>query len=435
VTAKDHSTSDRPQKSKEHNIATPDASNTKASEHSAATPLEDEAPMLERARTHWQLGEWSALASLADRPLEQHSDRAKLALLAAVALAQTGDTLGSRRLARQAQDWDCDRRLFAQVLIGGVYNSLARAASLLGDEACATDHFESSIALVNPRASIDTLARARNINEKVRLGQLPSAAHLIQQEFAELQERRVLSKTQVEIFKAQIEMMNQELGLMQKRAQLDVTGDTTQLENRAASQLGQDLWVLERTGQKRGGFFVEFGATDGIRFSNTWMLERDFGWLGICAEPNPQYFVRLCENRRCTVAPDCILGETGRKVEFILADEFGAVSDFACADVHAGRRLAYRAEGHWLILESISLNDFLEKYSAPRHIDYLSIDTEGSEYDILSRFPFDRWDVQLVTVEHNFTPDRERIRELMSRNGYQVIGQKWDDWFFKGDVG
>ena len=51
-------------------------------------------------------------------------------------------------------------------------------------------------------------------------------------------------------------------------------------------------------------------------------------------------------------------------------------------------------------------------------IDYLSIDTEGSEYEILAAFPFEDWDIRLITVEHNFTPMREDIRTLLERHGY-----------------
>ena len=82
-------------------------------------------------------------------------------------------------------------------------------------------------------------------------------------------------------------------------------------------------------------------------------------------------------------------------------------------------------------LETISLNDFLIQQKAPTVIDYLSIDTEGSEFEILSAFPFESWDVRLLTVEHNFTPLREEIRTLLSSKGYQCVEREWDDWFFR----
>ena len=59
---------------------------------------------------------------------------------------------------------------------------------------------------------------------------------------------------------------------------------------------------MERTNRQRGGFFVEFGATDGVVLSNTLLLEREFGWIGLCAEPNPKFFPQLVVNRRGFVA-------------------------------------------------------------------------------------------------------------------------------------
>ena len=51
--------------------------------------------------------------------------------------------------------------------------------------------------------------------------------------------------------------------------------------------------MLERSAHKRHGFFVEFGATDGVRLSNTYLLETGFGWTGICAEPNPKMYAQF----------------------------------------------------------------------------------------------------------------------------------------------
>lgn len=388
---------------------------------------QDDEILLERSRGHWQLGEWEALTALADHPLERHPERAKLSLLAAVGFAQSGDMTQARRLARQAQSWGCARELLARVLIGGVYNSLGRAASLTMDDARAAGFFEASVATVSPRVDAKVLGRARDIHEKARLGQLPEAAKLMKAEFADLRQANGLSEDRDAILAAQLEIMNHELVLQQKR-QLASAGS---LESRASSQLGQDLWVLEQTGRKRGGFFVEFGATDGVMLSNTLLLESEFGWHGICAEPNPEYFAKLQRNRDCTLSDDCILGETGREVEFVLADEFGGVMDFADEDQHAERRRAFQREGRVMTLTSISLDDFLNKHGAPRDIDYLSIDTEGSEYDILSHFPWDKWNIRLITVEHNFTPDRDRIRALLSAQGYDVIEKQWDDWYFR----
>jgi hypothetical protein len=82
-----------------------------------------------------------------------------------------------------------------------------------------------------------------------------------------------------------------------------------------------------------------------------------------------------------------------------------------------------------MVVTTVSLDEFLRKHNAPRTIDYLSIDTEGSEYEILKSFPFDQWEIRLITVEHNFTPIRASIRELLTAKGYVCREAQWDDWY------
>ncbi len=396
--------------------------------------------LLNRSRTAWELGDWTALVALADRDLEQDDNRAKLALLAAVGLAQTGQLEEARIYAQMARDWGCPTALIARLLAGGALNSLGRAATLTEDTDAARRYFEASINTANPGAEAALLGQAREINEMIALGLLPEAAKLMRHSVQQMNDRRIVGQAEAEIFRSQVEVINHTIALAQKRHQLSDpaaaasrSGDVP-LEQRAVSQLGQDLWVLEQTGYKTGGFFVEFGATDGVLLSNTLLLETEFGWNGICAEPNPAFLRKLRRNRSCTVAPDCIMGQSGQTVEFILADEFGGIAKFADSDQHAARRAAFRENDNVVTLQSISLDDFLKKYDAPRTIDYLSIDTEGSEYDILSSFPFEDWNIRLMTVEHNFTPMRQKIRALMEQHGYVCTEMQWDDWYTKSDA-
>ncbi len=163
--------------------------------------LQADDTLLERARVYWQTGEWDRLAALADANLESHHDRAKLSLLAAVGFAQTGDMSRARRHASLAQAWGCERELLARVLIGGVYNSLARAAFLQGDETRAEGHFEASVGMVSPRSDTKVLARSRNIHEKARAGMLPEAIGLFKQEMATLQTGSATAPAQADLEK------------------------------------------------------------------------------------------------------------------------------------------------------------------------------------------------------------------------------------------
>lgn len=384
-----------------------------------------------RARAAWEQGDWSFLAALTKHPLEAESERARLALLAAAGLAQTGQLEDMRRHIDQALNWGVSRQLAAQILTSGAFNTLGRFACLIEDDASAARYFENALLSAYSGHDVSNGASFRQICERAQLGLLPEAVTMLDGLLQTPAQQVRLTSPEAEIFHTQIELLSHMLSIAQRRGQLDPGQPDSDLERRATSQLGQELWVLEQTGHKHGGFFVEFGATDGVLLSNTYLLEKEFDWSGICAEPNPAFFEKLKKNRSCITTPDCIGPTTGTEVEFILADEYGGFSEFANSDNHAARRAAYRQKGQVIHLTTISLDDFLKSHNAPRKIDYLSIDTEGSEYAILSAFPFGEWDIRLLTVEHNNTPMREKIRVLLESQGYTRTERQWDDWYAK----
>lgn len=61
----------------------------------------------------------------------------------------------------------------------------------------------------------------------------------------------------------------------------------------------------------------------------------------------------------------------------------------------------------------------LTEHNAPKIINYMSIDTEGSEYEILKSFPLDRWVIEVLTIEHNFTQNELLIDKWLSSKGYR----------------
>ena len=196
------------------------------------------------------------------------------------------------------------------------------------------------------------------------------------------------------------------------------------------SQIFQDFFALSVANFKKDGFFVEFGATNGCHLSNTWLLEKHFGWGGILAEPAKKWHSDLCANRSATIELDCVWSATGETLRFNEADEgeLSTIDVFSKGDQHS----AARQNGAIYDVQTISLLDLLQKHSAPKLIDYLSIDTEGSEFEILNAFDFNKYQFKCITVEHNFTPMRERIYDLLSQNGYSRVFSefsRFDDWY------
>lgn len=414
--------------------------------------------LLSRCRTQWQFGDWATLASLRLEDVQHHPERAKLAALVAAGHHQLGDSGSAKAWVALARTWGCDRRLVARLLVGGVYNTLAKVASASGQHARALAHFQQAVQGTDGDERL--LVQVRSVREVAQMGLLNDAADRIKSQLTTLKDAgslRSLSMNDPRLYvvNTQIELIQHEIQLVQKRGaaahradrlqasaaprdglamQPDSTGslDLASLRARSTSQLGQDLWVLERTGYKRNGFFVEFGATDGVRLSNTYLLETAFGWQGICAEPNPVMFARLSANRRCQVTTACVGPTTGETVDFVFADEYGGMARDMAGDMHANRRAAFatmpqfRAE-----LETVSLNDLLVSMNAPRDIDYVSIDTEGSELSILQSFPFEKWTVRCWTVEHNHVKAaREGVFDLLVSHGYDRVEASWDDWYY-----
>ena len=84
-------------------------------------------------------------------------------------------------------------------------------------------------------------------------------------------------------------------------------------------------------------------------------------------------------------------------------------------------------------VETVSLNELLIQTNAPSSIDFMSVDTEGSELRILSRFDFNKYKVKVICVEHNFCePDRSEIYKLLVSNGFERIFSEYshfDDWY------
>ncbi|HZP12974.1 MAG TPA: FkbM family methyltransferase [Nevskiaceae bacterium] len=176
------------------------------------------------------------------------------------------------------------------------------------------------------------------------------------------------------------------------------------------SQAGQDFLIwAEAFNEKRNGFFLDIGAFDGVHVSNTFLLEKRYGWRGICVEANPERFADLKRNRSCTCIDVC-LDATEGEVEFALREELGGI---------AGLNQDSRASGPAPIirLPTRRLIDVLREHNAPAVIDYLSIDVEGAEDRILLGFDFKAYRFNTVTIER----PSEQLRAVFRDNGYRLV--------------
>lgn len=206
----------------------------------------------------------------------------------------------------------------------------------------------------------------------------------------------------------------------------------SQGDRKSYSQLQQDLWALSEAGGKTDGFFVEVGACDGVGLSNTYLLEQT-GWSGILAEPNPDMEQRIVSRRKAPLCTQPVGKASGVEVDMLFVPnhpELSTMEQFAGGDRHASRR----ASNFKITQTTISLNELLANYDAPKLIDFISIDTEGSEPEILEGFDFGNYDVRLFAIEHNYTQAEKQIDRLMKLRGYERVHRlwsRWDAWYRK----
>ena len=204
----------------------------------------------------------------------------------------------------------------------------------------------------------------------------------------------------------------------------------TGLRQRWLSSKGQDRWVISIFSGMREGFFVEVGAGNGFIGSDTYVLEADFGWHGICVEPNPHFYHELTAvvNRRCMCVQACV-DRKPQLVEFAVAgDMSGIVAEDTdnTPPLRETRLRRLRRSGNIVQLRSTTLDAVLAQCGAPHVIHYMSIDVEGAEERVLSAFPFDRYDVKALTVER---PTRV-IHDLLSSAGFVLARYHLHDGFY-----
>jgi FkbM family methyltransferase len=188
------------------------------------------------------------------------------------------------------------------------------------------------------------------------------------------------------------------------------------------SQIGQDINVINYFKHKENGYFIDIGATNGIDINNTYLLEKKYGWNGICIEPQSSYWSDLKKNRKCYVDNSMLYSDEGIECDFSEAGVLGGITK------HIDKHIQSKKSNQVKMISN-TLNNILNKYNAPTSIDYMSLDTEGSELEILKGLDFDKYKIKYINVEHNYIePRRSEIRKLLESKGYIYHKEnQWDD--------
>jgi FkbM family methyltransferase len=171
---------------------------------------------------------------------------------------------------------------------------------------------------------------------------------------------------------------------------------------------------------KDHGIFIEVGAHDGITQSNTFLLEKNYGWSGLLIEPSICLFETLQINRPQAKCFGCALGSFDEDNTYVYGDFHGNLMDSI-----GGKRLddlnsddpSHKSAQTFVLMRS--LQSILDEENL-HHINLFSLDTEGYEYNILKGIDYSKTIFDYLLIEI-YAWDYDRICALLEENGYCLV--------------
>ncbi len=170
------------------------------------------------------------------------------------------------------------------------------------------------------------------------------------------------------------------------------------------------------------------------KLSNTYLLEKQYGWTGLLAEPNPEFHQSIVEKRGAVLDPRAVFNKSGETLDLLMNTKDG---EFSTLVGFEGRDSNLRS-GALAPVKTVTLDDLLAEHNAPTLIDYISIDTEGSEYEVLQGLDLTKRKVKVFTIGSNYDKDKmKKIDNIMLDMGYRIAlptASYYDSWYLHPDV-
>jgi len=193
------------------------------------------------------------------------------------------------------------------------------------------------------------------------------------------------------------------------------------------SQIFQDLVCLHLVNYKKNGTFIEIGGGNGVDLSNTHLQEKKYNWKGIICEPDKRSQKKIRKNRCAKLEVKPITSNCGKQIYFYEEED----PYLSSIKKSKNKINSYK-------LNTICLNHLISKYKIGNNIDYISIDTEGNEFEILKKFNFKKYNVYFFTIEHNFNLEkRKKIKQIMKKNKFKQVYKflsYMDDWYINTNI-
>ena len=192
------------------------------------------------------------------------------------------------------------------------------------------------------------------------------------------------------------------------------------------SQYKQDQYIYENFFKnKKDGFFVDIGASDPTNASNTMFFE-EIGWSGILVEPNKKDFENLLKIRKTPAENVAIYDKIGT-FKFLLCGGYIKVLSGLLHEQHpqhlqriVNEFFNYGDSMEIIDIQTTTLLQLLKKYNK-NSVDYLSLDTEGSEYSILNNIDFESVYIKCISVENNYNDGK--IDNLLKSKGFDKVNR------------
>jgi len=199
------------------------------------------------------------------------------------------------------------------------------------------------------------------------------------------------------------------------------------------SQHKQDM-LLELSVFKgyKNGFFIDIGAHDGVTINNTLYFEKYNNWSGINIEPIKKVYDKLVVNRPNSININCAISNNDGTAEFLSNDGYtemlsGLKDNF---DPRHLERLQKENNQMGSTTQTITvitkkLETICDEYNI-NHINYLSIDVEGAEFEVIKSINFDKIFIDIIEFENNYDDTSGPIIQYLENKNYIIIHKSLD---------
>lgn len=195
------------------------------------------------------------------------------------------------------------------------------------------------------------------------------------------------------------------------------------------SQQGEDIYMLKNFFNKRvnDGFYVEIGAVDGVTYSNSKFFEDSLGYKGMLIEAQPSMFSKLTQTRPNNILINKAVSMSTTPVTFIGNNPCGGIE----ANMNDSFKNAWHKHSNKYIVETTQFDKLFDEYNV-KYVDFMTLDVEGGELDVLSTIDFSKVEIYVICIEldeHNPLKDKQ-CRDLLLQNGFKFNSRMFINEFW-----